>query len=103
MGKWEIDGGRYIYHDARDGRRTYICKMDNVSAPEKEMQANARLIAAAPETKQQRDALLAACKEAFGIFNILAEGKGEIAKGLSFEGLRERLEQAIAAAQIEPE
>ena len=65
-GKWEIDST--VWFSINVGKK-HIAMVNFYNAVEIELRvdydeslANARLIAAAPETKQQRDDLLAACK-----------------------------------------
>ena len=60
-------------------------------------EANARLIAAAPETKEQRDELLEACKEAFGVLTepgIMDVDKWKGWRKLTVAKLREAIDKA---------
>ena len=59
-GKWEISS--YRHGEIWVGANYHIATCHRGSISDEECQANARLIAAAPETAQQRDDLLAACR-----------------------------------------
>ena len=57
------DGTLYFQvFETRTGDRAGICTSQEMHLSREEMAANAHLIAAAPETKEQRDELLDACE-----------------------------------------
>jgi hypothetical protein len=60
-GPWSFGYGDHICIEDKDERIIAFCNLQNENGDEDE--ANAKLIAAAPETKRQRDALLEALKE----------------------------------------
>ncbi len=112
-GKWTIEtpcgfpySGLYIVPVIRKDFPYYIAKIRQLRE-RKESEANAFLIAAAPETKQQRDDLLAACELSIN----LLEAVNDLHKGLKSIGhpvggaleeekrIIEQIQQAIAKAK----
>jgi len=91
-GKWEVSGFFVVRVDApktkdQPAGATYICQLDTCAVSDEEAQANARLIAAAPE-------LLEALK------NCVVDAKQKLTKTERLERIK-YAESAIAKAESE--
>ena len=104
-GKWEIQeySGLFAIGTHDDS----ICKLWELEEEThnrlafENAQANARLIAAAPETKQQRDDLLAACKKLYQAMIDYEIDVNDIDTNPPYEhrAMMEEAKQAIAKAE----
>ena len=100
-GEWRIDAGPRSYSIGIKGTGKIICDMrlpTECGVPIKEIDANAHLIAAAPETKRQRDKLLTACEIVSKRFTEICEG-GESIEDFMAAGCMKEIVQAIAESE----
>jgi len=95
-GPWEVTDSRHV----STGKTLYL--FENKSAKAGELRANARLIAAAPETKRQRDELLEALEFVRSELSSECGDRGE-EHGLrsALMGIIRAIDEAIANATKE--
>ena len=101
--KWRIadDDKRFVFATDKNGYNAFTCLVQAGSAFLGELEANAQLIVAAPETKQQRDNLLAACKKLYQAMIDYEIDVNDIDTNPPYEhrAMMEEAKQAIAEAE----